>query len=121
MPELNTPTMPDNIISVEGVAKLLHDLNPSKASGPDNISARILKLTAEEIASVLSIIFQKSLDTGEIPLSWLRANITPLFLKKESVLVLQTTIQFRLLVFVQNCLSTFFIPTLCLILINFPY
>ena len=41
VPELNTPTMPDIIISVEGVAKLLHDLNPSKASGPD-ISARIL-------------------------------------------------------------------------------
>ena len=81
LPELNTPTMPDIIISVEGVAKLLHDLNPSKASGPDNISARILKLAAEELAPALSIIFQKSLDTGEIPLSWLRANITPLFKK----------------------------------------
>ena len=79
VPELNTPTMPDIIISVEGVAKLLHDLNPSKASGQDNISARILKLAAEEIAPALSIIFQKSLDTGEIPLSWLRANITSLF------------------------------------------
>ena len=83
VPELNTPTMPDIIISVEGVAKLLHDLNPNKASGPDNISARILKLAAEEIAPALSIIFQKSLDTGEIPLSWLRANITPLFKKGE--------------------------------------
>jgi hypothetical protein len=81
LPELNIPAMPDIQISLNGVAKLLRDLNPNKASGPDDISPKILKLAAEELAPALSIIFQKSLDTGEIPSSWLRANITPLFKK----------------------------------------
>ena len=33
------------------------------------------------MAPALSLIFQKSLTTGELPLSWLRANITPIFKK----------------------------------------
>ena len=77
------PVMPDIRISVDGVRKLLLGLDPSKAPGPDGISSRILKITGEVIAPALTIIFQKSLDTGEIPSSWLRANITPLFKKGE--------------------------------------
>ena len=68
---------------MEGVTKLLRDINPNKASGPDEIPARILKLAAEEITPALSVIFQRSLDSGEIPSPWLRANITPLFKKGE--------------------------------------
>ena len=58
-PELpSNPIMPDIEVSVEGVTKLLRDINPNKASGPDEIPARILKLAAEEIAPALSVIFQ---------------------------------------------------------------
>ena len=73
--------MPDIIITTEGVARLLHGLNPNKATGPDDIPARILQLTANEIAPALQIIFQKSLDTGKLPLSWSQANIAPIFKK----------------------------------------
>ena len=73
--------MPDIIITTEGVARLLHGLNPNKATGPDDILARILQLTANEIAPALQIIFQKSLDTGKLPLSWSQANIAPIFKK----------------------------------------
>ena len=83
VPDLSNPIMPDIKVSVEGVTKLLRDINPNKASGPDEIPARILKLAAEEIAPALSVIFQRSLDSGEIPSPWLRANITPLFKKGE--------------------------------------
>jgi len=82
-PGTSFPIRSDITVSVEGVVKLLRELNPNKASGPDGIPSRILKLAAEEIAPVLSIIFQKSLDSGEIPSAWLRANITPLFKKGE--------------------------------------
>lgn len=81
-----TPPMPNITISVDGVLKLLENLDPNKSSGPDGIPARILKLAAEELAPVLSIICQKSLDTGEVPDSWLRANITPIFKKGDRTL-----------------------------------
>ena len=83
VPDLSNPIMPDIKVSVEGVTKLLRDINPNKASWPDEIPARILKLAAEEIAPALSVIFQRSLDSGEIPSPWLRANITPLFKQGE--------------------------------------
>ena len=78
--------MPDITIHVEGVSKLLKKLNPNKATGPDGISTRILQLTAEELAPALCIIFQKSLDTGEIPKSWLQTNISPIFKKGDRTL-----------------------------------
>ena len=80
-PSTNIPPMPDIIITTEGVASLLHGLNPNKATGPDDIPARILQLTANEIAPALQIIFQKPLDTGKLPLSWSQANIAPIFKK----------------------------------------
>ena len=69
------------IITTEGVAKLLHDLNPNKATGPDDIPARILQLAANELTPALQIILQKSLDTGNLPLSWSQDNIAPIFKK----------------------------------------
>ena len=45
-PSTNIPPMSDIIITTEGVAKLLHSLNPNKATGPDDIPARILQLAA---------------------------------------------------------------------------
>ena len=66
----------------EGVAKLLHDLNPNTATGPDDIPARIRQLAANELAPALQIIFQKSLDTCKLPLSWSQANIAPIYTTK---------------------------------------
>ena len=80
-PSTNIPPMPDIIITTEGVARLLHGLNPNKATGPDNIPAKILHLTANEFAPALQIIFQKSLNTGKLPLYWLQVNIAPIFKK----------------------------------------
>jgi hypothetical protein len=51
------------IKSCEGIAKLLLNLNPNKAAGPDEIKPRVLKELATEIALILTIIFQISLDT----------------------------------------------------------
>jgi len=43
------PTLPDTVISCDGVQNLLESLDLNKASGPDNIPTRILKLCAEEM------------------------------------------------------------------------
>ena len=82
----NIPPMPDITICPEGVEKLLKNLDPNKATGPDNIGPRILQIAAEELAPALSLIFQRSLDTGDLPESWLRANISPIYKKGDRTL-----------------------------------
>ena len=68
-------------VSVEGVTKLLRKVNPNKASGPDSIPARILKELADEIAPLLTTIFNKSLEQGEVPTDWRKANVTAIYKK----------------------------------------
>ena len=76
------PEMPQITVTPEGVKKLLMDLQPNKASGPDQLPARILKECAEELAPILSAIFNQLEPqlaifhlTGLCPIS-------PLFLKR---------------------------------------
>ena len=73
------PAMPDIKVNKEGVTKL--QLNPSKASGPDLIPARIPKELAVEIAPLLTTIFQDSFITGTVPRDWRIANVTVIFKK----------------------------------------
>ena len=70
-------------ITENGVLKLLKGQNPSKAPGPDNITQRILKELADDIAPILTEIFDHSYQTGEIPSIWRTANICPIFKKGE--------------------------------------
>ena len=66
-------------ISTEGIVKLLKELRVQKApDGPDCVTATILKTCAEQVAPLLQHIFQKYLDTGELPLDWQKANISPI-------------------------------------------
>ena len=73
--------MPDINISVEGVEKLLTDLDPGKATGPDDVPARILKMGAAEIEPALTTIFRRSHELGSLPSDWRCANISPVFKK----------------------------------------
>ena len=73
----SAPFMNDIVVSNEGVTKLLKGLNPSKALGPDELHPRVLK----ELGPIFAHLFQKSLDTDEIPKEWSLANICPLYKK----------------------------------------
>jgi len=64
---------------------LLQNLNVHKASGPDTISTRLLKETAEVTAPILKLIFERSLATGEVPYDWRIANITPVYQKRRTL------------------------------------
>ena len=68
-------------VNANGVKKLLKDLRPYKAAGPDGIPTFILRAAAEELAPILSRIFQFSLDTGNVPSDWREALIVPLYNK----------------------------------------
>ena len=70
-------------IIVDGVTKLLTNLNQHKAMGPDGLHPKVLKQLAPSIAPSLQLIFQKSLNTGEVPADWKEANVSPIFKKGE--------------------------------------
>ena len=80
-PSSNIPTCPPIKVTQKGVEKLLKDLKPDKAAGPDQISPRLLKELAEVLASALTTIFQTSIDTGCVPKQWREAVVAPVFKK----------------------------------------
>ena len=65
----------DLLCTVEEVADILGKLDPSKATGPDKISARMLKATAYSIAPSLTKLFNLSIKVGKLPSSWKLSNI----------------------------------------------
>ena len=61
--------------------KLLQEVNPLKACGPDGVSSHILKEMSQELAPIIRYIFAQSLETGNVPGDWLTANITAVYKK----------------------------------------
>ena len=51
--------MPEIKIDFNGVLKLLSNLKPDKAAGPDSIKAVVLKQFKMEIAPVICFLFEK--------------------------------------------------------------
>jgi len=73
--------MDDVQIDAYGVAQLLHNLDPQKATGPDNIPTRFLKMFAMELAPCLTLFYQASLEQGIVPLNWKKAFVVPIYKK----------------------------------------
>ena len=63
--------------------QILRNLDTNKATGPDEIPARILKETAEEIATSLTELYNKSLRLGTLPEDWKLANEVPVYKKNK--------------------------------------
>ena len=66
------------IIQGEMVSDLLHHLDTHKSMGPDGIHPRVLRELAEVLPQPLSILDQQSWLTGEVPVDWRLANVTPI-------------------------------------------
>ena len=80
------PTMPQIEISINGIPKLLNNLKPGKAAGPDKIRPLMLKELHVELTPNIEVIFERSLETGKLPADWCRANVTPIFKKGDKSL-----------------------------------
>ena len=79
-------------IGLNCVTKQLKVLNPNKASGPDEIPAKVLKETANEISAIIHHIFQKSYTSGQLPEAWKINLVTAIYKKR---LTRQTIDQYR--------------------------
>ena len=75
------PDIINHIISATGIQHILSNLKPHKAAGPDTIPPTVLKELSHQISPILEIIFNKSLQTGQVPNDWKEANVAPIFKK----------------------------------------
>ena len=67
---------PDHLLCVtEELVHLINGLDVSKANGPDGISVRMLKATADSIAPSLTNLFNLSISNGQFPKTWKEARI----------------------------------------------
>ena len=76
------PDMENIEFTSQDVAKLLSNLKPNKASGPDKIAARFLKKMASVLAPSLTLIFKASLAQGILLDDWKKAFVIATCLQK---------------------------------------
>ena len=69
------------IISQQMVYNKLINLNSGKSPGPDGWHPCLLKEMSDLIDNPLSMLFQKSLNEGVLPIQWLEACITAIYKK----------------------------------------
>ena len=75
-------------VDPKGVLKLLNNLNIHKASGPDGLSARVLKECSSEISPMLALIYNESLAQGTVPDDWQQAYVAPVLGKVRNIMLL---------------------------------
>ena len=69
------------LIHDEMVLDLLRKLDAYKSMGPDGLHPRLLRELADVVAKPLSIIFQQSWLTRDVPVDWKLADVMPIFKK----------------------------------------
>lgn len=69
------------IVRAEQVERLLGTVDVSKATGPDDISPRLLKHCAKELSTPLTTIFKSCLRENKWPSAWKEARVVPVHKK----------------------------------------
>ncbi|KAJ2947549.1 hypothetical protein O0L34_g17337 [Tuta absoluta] len=70
-------SMSEIAVHIKEVRRVLCSLDVNKASGPDGIPARVLRLCAPELSPVLTRLFRLSLKERTVPGAWKLANVQP--------------------------------------------
>ncbi|KAI8482033.1 hypothetical protein Bbelb_402090 [Branchiostoma belcheri] len=75
---LQQPTKSVDLCSIGEVKALLKNVNPNKASGPDDLPTWILKEYADDFAPVITHLFNSSYEEGSVPVVWKAASVVPI-------------------------------------------
>jgi len=70
-------------VGEDQVRDCLRNLKVRKPMGPDEMHPRVLRELTDEVTKPLSVIFERSWRSGEVPIGWKRGKITPIFIKGE--------------------------------------
>ena len=81
--QYSTTKLEKIIFKPNDVRRILQKLKPDKASGPDQISTRVLKECSAELAGPLCRLFHLCYSCGVFPNQWKTASVTPVH-KKDS-------------------------------------
>ena len=73
----------DIYITEKAVLDKLNNLNVTKTPGADNMHPRVLKELSKSISKPLTLLFNKSISEGKLPVDWKTANVTAIFKKGE--------------------------------------
>ncbi len=80
---LQNPDLSEITLTVAEVRLALESIDISKATGPDQLSGKVLKECAAQLAPSLTLLFNKSLQLGIVPDLWKSANVAPVHKKNE--------------------------------------
>ena len=77
----DTPKHPGKLtelfVTIDTIKEAIDSLPPKAAPGPDGIPNILIKQLKHKLTPILQVIFEKSLDTGEVPEDFLKAFIKP--------------------------------------------
>jgi hypothetical protein len=65
------------VVDESDVQKCLSKINVKKAAGPDGLCGKVLKFCNNQLSSILSKLFQVSLDSHCIPILWKTSELIP--------------------------------------------
>lgn len=69
------------LVKKDWVRKHLGKLCIHKSMGPDGMHPQMLRELTGTVVRLLTIIFERSWSSGEVPEDWKKQNITPVFKK----------------------------------------
>ena len=69
-------------MSLDMVLKKVEKINPNKSPGPDLLHPRVIYEVKEVIAYPLTLLFNKSLSSGQLPEDWKYSIISTIHKKK---------------------------------------
>jgi len=78
----NPKTLDKIIIAQNQITALIRKVQAKKSHGHDGISAKLLKMADDSVSHPLFIIYNNCLNKGIFPKKWKKANVSPIYKKK---------------------------------------